>query len=199
MNTIVDSIAPLREFVVGMTRLMERSQDETAVLREARPIFSKLLANDGWLANTFAKVDPLTYKQYLLYCDPLERFSVVSFVWGPGHCTPVHDHTIWGMVGVLRGVETCRAYRVGANQMITPTGAEHKMTAGMIELVSPTLGDWHLVTNTSQQPAVSIHVYGGNIGAVRRHVFDPISGKQRLFISGYSLPYVPNLWDRSTA
>jgi predicted metal-dependent enzyme (double-stranded beta helix superfamily) len=44
--------------------------------------------------------------------------------------------------------------------------------------------------------AVSIHVYGADIGAVRRHVFDPQSGRQRDFVSGY-LSRTPNLWDRS--
>ena len=46
----------------------------------------------------------------LLHCDPMERFSVVSFVWAPGQKTPVHDHTVWGMVGVMRGVEFCEEF-----------------------------------------------------------------------------------------
>ncbi len=199
MNSKADSIAPLREFVVEATRHIELHQDEASVLRAVSPLLSRLLANDGWLPDAFAKVDPLTYKQYLLYCDPFERFSVVSFVWGPGHCTPIHDHTIWGLVGVLRGIETCQEYRPGPDQIMLPASEQHSMTAGMIDRVSPTLGDWHVVSNTSQKPAVSIHVYGANIGAVRRHVFDPKAGKQKPFISGYSLPFTPNLWDRSTA
>ena len=58
----------------------------------------------------FAEADAGRYRQYLLHCDPLERFSVVSFVWGPGQQTPVHDHTVWGMVGVLRGAEICEEF-----------------------------------------------------------------------------------------
>jgi len=45
--------------------------------------------------------------------------------------------------------------------------------------------------------SVSIHIYGGNIGAVRRATYDPNSSAERLFISGYSNTQVPNLWDRS--
>jgi predicted metal-dependent enzyme (double-stranded beta helix superfamily) len=41
------------------------------------------------------------------------------------------------------------------------------------------------------------HVYRGNIGAIRRPVFDPVSGTKRPVISGYSNTAVPNLWDRS--
>ena len=46
--------------------------------------------------------------------------------------------------------------------------------------------------------SISIHVYGANIGAVARHVFDPVSGAARPFVSGYSSTPVPNLWDRSS-
>jgi len=40
-------------------------------------------------------------------------------------------------------------------------------------------------------------VYGGNIGGVKRHVYDPSSGAIKNFVSGYSSTQVPNLWDRS--
>ena len=40
-----------------------------------------LVARDDWLPEPFAQSDPAAYRQYLLYCDPLERFSAVSFVW----------------------------------------------------------------------------------------------------------------------
>ena len=45
--------------------------------------------------------------------------------------------------------------------------------------------------------SVSVHVYGDNIGAVRRATFDPDTGAERPFISGYANAAVPNLWDRS--
>ena len=64
------------------------------------------MSHDDWLPEEFAAPSPESYRQYLLHCDPLERFSVVSFVWMPGHRTPIHDHTVWGLVGVMRGEET---------------------------------------------------------------------------------------------
>ena len=45
--------------------------------------------------------------------------------------------------------------------------------------------------------SISIHCYGGNIGAIARSVFDPATGAARPFISGYHNSSVPNLWDRS--
>ena len=199
MSVNHDPIGPLREFVVGMTRLVERTRDEPTVLTEGRKLLSALIADDGWLPEEFARPDPATYRQYLLYCDPLERFSVVSFVWQPGHRTPVHDHTVWGLVGVLRGAELCREYAPDGDRVVA-RGLEHTMTQGMIEAVSPTVGDWHVVANAlTDRPSVSIHVYGANIGAVRRHMVDSASGEIRPFVSGYSSPRLPNLWDRSEA
>lgn len=195
----MDNIEPLRRFVQDMTRTVEKcGRDEPAMLREGKKLLAGLIARDDWLPEEFARAHPDTYRQYLLYCDPLERFSVVSFVWGPGHTTPVHDHTVWGLVGVLRGAEKCEEYeRPGGGQPMRKTG-EHRIEPGGIDAVSPTVGDIHTVSNAlSDRPSVSIHVYGANIGAVRRHTYVPGTGEMKPFVSGYSNSVVPNLWDRS--
>jgi predicted metal-dependent enzyme (double-stranded beta helix superfamily) len=125
---------------------------------------------------------------------------VVSFVWQPGQKTPVHDHTVWGLVGVMRGEEMCEEF-AGAvpGRPMRATGA-HRVRPGDIDRVSPRVGDVHVVSNaTADRTAISIHVYGANIGAVRRHTFDPASGAPREFVSGYHNAVTPNLWDRSKA
>ena len=66
-------------------------------------LLAQLVSHDDWLPDEFAQPNPERYQQFLLYADPDDRFSVVSFVWGPGQATPIHDHTVWGLVGVLRG------------------------------------------------------------------------------------------------
>jgi predicted metal-dependent enzyme (double-stranded beta helix superfamily) len=193
-----DPIAPLRDFVVAMTRLVGRAEDEPTLLREGRALLTGLIARDDWLPEACSKPRADRYAQYLLHCDPLERFSVVSFVWGLGHRTPVHDHTVWGLVGQLRGAERCEEVRLDGGQPLV-TGQAHVMQQGDIEAVSPTVGDWHRVSSArADGPSVSIHVYGANIGAVRRHRLD---GEGRIidFVSGYDAATVPNLWDRSRA
>jgi len=198
MHPTLDPIAPLREFVVAMTRLVEAAHEEPALLAGGRRLLSTLISDDAWLPEDFARADPGGYRQYLLYCDPLERFSVVSFVWGPGQRTPVHDHTVWGLVGMLRGEERCQEFAAQGERVVA-CGVEHVLKPGMIEAVSPTVGDWHVVANAlADRPSVSIHVYGANIGAVRRHMLDA-EGRIRDFVSGYSAAVLPNLWDRSAA
>jgi len=186
-------VSKFRSFVQDMTRLVERhGGDEPRMLDEGEKLLAALIARDDWLPEDFARPSPESYRQYLLHCDPLERFSVVSFVWMPGQKTPIHDHTVWGLVGVMRGQEKCDEYS-------SPTERKsfHLVKPGEVDRVSPTIGDIHVVSNAGSETAISIHVYGANIGAVRRHTFDPASGAPREFVSGYHNAALPNLWDRS--
>ncbi|GIX27246.1 MAG: 3-mercaptopropionate dioxygenase [Burkholderiales bacterium] len=194
MNT-----ARFRTFVQEMTRLVESAGgDEARLLEEGRKLLSALVSHDDWLPEEFARPHPDHYQQYLLHCDPLERFSVVSFVWGPGQATPVHDHTVWGMVGMMRGAERCREYDFQGPGRPLAAGHEHLLQPGQVDLVSPRIGDVHQVSNALQdRPSVSIHVYGANIGAVARHVYVPETGEVKPFVSGYSNTALPNIWDRS--
>ena len=187
----MENTARLREFVQDFTRLIDAAgADEQRIFTEGQPLLASLIANDTWLPEEFAQPHPDRYQQYLLHCDPLERFSVVSFVWGPGQTTPVHDHTVWGMVGVLRGAERCEEFSAELAAM-----GEHQLARGAIDLVSPRVGDMHRVSNAlDDEVSVSIHVYGANIGRVERHVFDLESGKSRRFVSGYVNSVTPNLW-----
>jgi predicted metal-dependent enzyme (double-stranded beta helix superfamily) len=187
------SIAPLRDFVQSTTRLVERAAGERALLVEASDLMKKLIARDDWLPDEFATPDPLRYQQYLLFADPLDRFAIVSFVWGPGQHTPIHDHTVWGIVGVLRGAECAQRYRL-TDQGPVAEGDEQRLDTGDVEIVSPTLGDIHRVRNAfDDRSSISIHVYGGNIGRIARHVFAPGSPDAKPFVSGYSNTTTPNL------
>lgn len=198
MNTGNDTIAPLRDFVIAMTKLVGRETREDRLLAEARPLLTALISEDTWLPEEFARPHPTFYQQYLLHADPQERFSVVSFVWGPGQCTPVHNHTVWGLIGVLRGAEIGTAWGM-TDGRFAALGGPQRLEAGAVDVVSPDVGDVHQVANAyDDRSSISIHVYGANIGAVARHVFDA-EGTPRGFVSGYSSPHTPNLWDRSAA
>ena len=193
------NIARFRNWVQDMTRLVDaKGGDERAMHDEGSKLLSALVSADDWLPDAFAVPSSESYRQYLLYCDPLERFSAVSFVWQPGQRTPVHDHTVWGLVGVMRGEELCQEYANAVEGKPMDQTGEHVCRPGDVDRVSPTIGDIHVVSNAGKSTtAISIHVYGGNIGAVRRHTFDAATGAPKTFISGYNNVVTPNLWDRS--
>jgi len=192
----MNDITRLRHFVNDFTALIDDvGTDEVQIFEQGTPMLSRLVAVDDWLPETFAETDPLRYRQYLLHCDPYQRFSVVSFVWGPGQHTPVHDHTVWGMVSVLRGVERCEEFVFDTVVNTLRKTGEHLMHPGQVDRVSPRIGDIHRVSNArTDGPSVSIHVYGANIGPLQRHLYDEVGGERRSFVSGYSSDLLPNLW-----
>ena len=176
----------LKDFVAQVTSLVEAGNDEPRILAGARAAMERLVANDDWLPEEMTKPHPQYYQQYLLYADPQDRFSVVSFVWGPGQKTPVHDHTVWGVIGMLRGAEKCISYKQEDGRLMA-AGPEVLLQPGHVEMVSPSIGDIHTVSNAyDDRVSISIHTYGANIGKVRRHVFDRETGVAKEFISGYA-------------
>ena len=170
---------------------------EPELLHRVGSALRALVSIDDWLPAAYAEPGPVYYRQYLLHADARERFSVVSFVWGPGQRTPVHDHTVWGLIGMLRGEETAQPYGLDADGRLVAQGEAVTLKPGQVEAVSPTIGDIHQVANAfADRVSISIHVYGANIGAVQRWVYAP-DGTRKPFVSGYSNAWVPNLWDRS--
>lgn len=191
------SIAPLRDFVVAFGRLLDEAPDEPRILKEGGALLARLVAQDDWLPEAYARPHPAYYQQYLLHADSTERFSVVSFVWGPGQATPVHDHTVWGLIGMLRGAEFNQPFILDDTGRPVPHGAASRLEPGAVEAVSPAIGDLHRVSNAfTDRPSISVHVYGANIGGVHRHTY-PQEGPPKPFVSGYSNATLPNLWDRS--
>lgn len=188
----------LRRFVRAMTELVAEGRSESALLDQGAVLLAELIGHDDWLPDAFAAPSEEGYRQYLLHCDALERFSVVSFVWRPGQRTPVHDHLTWGLVGQLRGEEQCEEFMRVADGGYR-CSARHRMRRGDIDRVSPAIGDVHAVSNTSDATSVSIHVYGANIGRQNRHVFDAERGSAREFVSGYHNATTPNLWSPQVA
>ena len=187
----------LLTFVKNLALLLETNPSEEVVFSKGGALLKTLISTDDWLPENFCTPHPAHYQQYLLYADPLDRFSVLSFVWGPNQKTPVHNHTVWGMVGQLRGQERSTNYHRQSNGSYKP-GESFISQTGQMATVSPNTHDIHVVANDlSDQISISIHVYGGNIGRIQRAVFDPATGSEKLFISSYANALTPNLWNTS--
>ena len=191
------SIAPLRDFVTALSRLLDQQPTEAEILSGAGALLGALVSHDDWLPAEYAQPHPEHFQQFLLHADSGERFSIVSFVWGPGQRTPIHDHTTWGLIGMLRGAEYSQPFKLDAQGKPQPDGPAIRLEPGAVEHVSPRIGDIHRVHNAfDDRTSISIHVYGGNIGGIHRSVYTE-DGERKPFVSGYSNTHLPNLWDRS--
>ena len=187
----------LRAFIGALAELIDSNPREGDLLHRGGKLLGQLVSHDDWLPEDFARPDPERYQQYLLHVDSRQRFSIVSFVWGPGQSTPIHDHRVWGLIGMLRGAEYSQGFQRNSDGALITDGGRVQLRPGQVEAVSPKIGDIHQVSNAfDDQVSISVHVYGANIGAVRRAVYQA-DGSEKLFISGYSNALLPNIWDLS--
>ena len=187
----------LRQFIGDLAELIDSNPREGDLLDRGAQLLGQLVSHDGWIPDEYAIPSPERYQQFLLHADSRQRFSIVSFVWGPGQTTPIHDHRVWGLIGMLRGAEYSQGFTRSEDGALVEQGAAIRLEPGHVETLSPDSNDVHQVSNAfSDKVSISIHVYGANIGAVRRAVYQP-DGTEKLFISGYSNAFLPNIWDLS--
>ena len=124
----------------------------------------------------------------LLHMPEDEALSVIGGIWHPGQTTPIHDHLTWALIGVYDGEEREALFR--------RTDDRSNPKIARIELVNERINKKghvtllgnagiHRVDNVSLRPALSIHVYGRDIGNAERHSYDPVTGEISRFVSGY--------------
>lgn len=185
MSSAKPDLRRFRGFVGQMTDLVNHGRRESEILDKGNALLAELVSHDDWLPERYARPHPDHYQQYLLHRHSDERFCVVSFVWGPGQATPIHNHRVWGLVGMLRGAEEAQRYARGP-EGLHPVGPPQILLPGEVDAVSPRIGDIHRVANALPDGiSISIHVYGADIGTVRRSVYDA-AGAARSFVSGYA-------------
>ena len=190
-------VEKLRQCIQDLDALHREFTDEQPLLDAVALRLAALVKKDDWLPEEYTLPHPHHYQQYLLHADSGQRFSIVSFVWGPGQSTPIHDHRVGGASGMLRGAEENQRYRLDERGQPVVIGVAERLSPGEVEKVSSRDGDIPRVRNAlADSVSISIHVYGGNIGGVRRAVYTP-EGLVKPFVSGYSNRHLPNIWDLS--
>ena len=183
----------LDQFTNEVDWLTRREKDPQVIVEQVQRLLQQLLELPNWLDYKYRQpVSGKPYSQYLLYTPSDEAWSVVSFAWPTGSKTPVHDHCTWGVVGVYQGEETETTYRPIEGSVVSGrVRVVEQRTAvlgpgGLTNVVPP--DDIHRVSNNGDVVAVSVHVYGANIGKHPRHIIDQTTGEVKGFISGYDNP-----------
>lgn len=178
-------IQALQPVIDAIERGLAQQLDELNLIQSFLPQFKHTLADSTWLDAKFRQAHPQFYQQYLLYLDPQERFSIVSFVWGPGQKTPIHNHEVWGVIGVLEGAEISTSFTQDSLGLHEVAEKDY-LSVGDVDWFTPSSGDIHAVENAfKDQVSISIHIYGANIGQVERFTYQR-DGRSKPFISGYS-------------
>ena len=107
------------------------------------------------------------YQSHTLHVEPDGAFSIIGLVWRPGQVTRIHDHITWCVFGVIQGVEHEDLF--DADLKAIGNSDNH---AGDVSGFAPP-GDIHRVHNTTDETAISIHIYGTDVtrigSSVRRY------------------------------
>jgi 3-mercaptopropionate dioxygenase len=177
-----DALGEFVDAVESAVRDHDREWKDTVLAVE--PLLRRLVIEPGWLKEKHRRaIEHKSYAQYLLYRPPDHAFSVVSFVWNPGQGSPIHDHCTWGVIGQYEGEEEESRFRI-INNRLERIGVV-LARPGDVSHVYPPSRDIHQIINRSAKPTISIHIYGGDIGTQRRHIYDPNTAAMQDFISGY--------------
>jgi 3-mercaptopropionate dioxygenase len=180
--------AVVRSFIESVRAAIGGPGSAREAIERIRPAFAGLLADPRWLPGTYQ--EPAAQSgmgggigQWLLYRAADGSLSLFSLVVPPAAETPVHDHLAWGLVGLYRGTqdEEIFAPEAGGLRLVE----RRTLGPGDFYALIPPRDDIHRVRTTSPETSVSIHLLTNDTGCVWRHAYDPHSGEERPFRSGY--------------
>ncbi|WNS78359.1 cysteine dioxygenase family protein [Domibacillus sp. DTU_2020_1001157_1_SI_ALB_TIR_016] len=165
----------LQQFEASVRKVLKDFKTNREIIDQLQPAFQTLLNTKGLLPEHYKKPKSEKYSQFLLYKPQDEAFSIVAFIWGPGQTAPIHDHLVWGLVGIYEGkIEETRYRKVAHNneeefrlEIIETVVAKEND----ISFVYPPNTDIHSVRNPFDEPAITIHVYGTDIGKQKRNLY----------------------------
>ena len=117
---------------------------------------------------------PDSYARRLLHRDPGGAYTAVVMTWAPGQQTALHDHAgIWCVEGVVDGeIEVSEFELVADDGTLCEFELRGRVRAsvGSAGCLIPPF-EYHVMGNAlAERPAVTVHVYGGELEAC--HVFD---------------------------
>jgi 3-mercaptopropionate dioxygenase len=154
------------------------ASDDATRCRNVKKVLEDIVTSGGAFVPE-ALLEPVRdrYARRLLHRDPQGRYTVLVMVWGVGQQTPLHDHAgIWCVECVYRGVIAVSSYSVrGGDPEKDRVKFEREkvVRAGPGEagaLIPPF--EYHVIANPTDQSAVTIHVYGGEM--THCHIFEPM-------------------------
>ncbi len=160
--------------------ILDRHPSVPQTIKEVSTLVGRLVHDPGWLPASYRTPIDDSYARYLLHRDRTNRFVVLSLVWLPGQATPIHDHSAWGVMGLMEN----ELEEVGYERLDDGSRenyAELRETrgrmvgVGTVSYVLPPYEEIHRIGNPTTQRSLSLHVYGRDLDEV--NVFDTVTNK----------------------
>ena len=180
MSTASGTLYGLQDYVHDIGSVLDRHPALPIIIREVSAFTKRLCADDRWLGEPHRTASTDHYTRHLLHKDPNNRFVVLSLVWMPGQATPIHDHSCWGVMGLIENSleEVCYdrlddGSRAEFADLKQSRGSD--VGRGSVAYLLPPYEEIHRIGNNTGKPTVSLHVYGRDLDEV--NVFDANTGK----------------------
>ncbi len=166
-STVSTASVKLQGLIDSVREIVRSETDPTAVGAGVSRVLEPVLGDSTLLTEAQLVPDPINYRQHILHVEPDGSFSIVALVWLPGQETPIHDHVSWCVVGVHIGEEHETVYELAGGDddpHLIVSGQPVNLNGSVAALIPP--GDIHKVANAGDSLAVSLHIYGADIGVL---------------------------------
>jgi len=180
--TVSPQSSKVSQLIRRLDEAVGASDDETRCQNVKRVLIDVVNSGEQFIESPFLQPVPDRYARRLMHRDPQGGYTVIVMVWGVNQGTPLHDHAgIWCVECVYRGRIRVTSYSVRGGDPETGVvqfAKETEVLAGVGEagaLIPPF--EYHVIQNPDAAPAVTIHVYGGEMTYC--HVFEPVEGGHR--------------------
>ncbi|SIT42956.1 Cysteine dioxygenase type I [Paraburkholderia ribeironis] len=114
------------------------------------------------------------YRRHLLAADPHGRYAIAALVWQPRQASPVHAHHTWCGYAVLEGTLSETIFEWNGAQHCASATRSQARKRGAVSFVRGGRGGIHRLGNSSDAPAVSLHIYGVPGAQIATHVNDVV-------------------------
>lgn len=176
----------LEAFLSACTAALDRPDPAAAV----QALLARALANPRALEQALGGAGA-TQGVHPLYRSP--ALTVAHVVSAPGSRSPVHNHRMWGVIGIYAGQEDNHLYRRGADGLVAD--GLRSLRPGDVFVMDPEL--IHAVENPLPVPNGGLHIYGGDLmERPGRSLWDPETGVEGAYAFERVLAYTARLASR---
>lgn len=167
----------------GIEGVLAKASGEREIVDGVAEVLAEAFANGFDIPEKYKVPGEKYYVMYPLYIDKDEKFCIASAVWGVGQVTPIHDHGVWGVVGILDGVEQEERFAPPEAPGPVQWLGEESFGRHEVTVCCTSDRDLHRVQAGGDQPCVGIHIYGGNIWKIARRGYNAETGAVSYFTS----------------
>lgn len=175
----------LEKFVQGIEQIIQAETDEHIITKQVAALMESFLQDESAIPENMKQPNPNKYTLYPLYIDSGNRFSIASAVWDVGQATPIHDHQTWGVIGIVQGAENEVHFSIPAVGKQPEQLEKRVLKTGDVAICCMTDQDIHQVSCASSVPCVGLHVYGANIGEIKRYMYDAKTGERKEAVTAW--------------